>query len=575
MTASNVQLLLNENLQFSWKNTNNSSGQFTYSPNDLNVSLRITVDEQPSTFSFAKFSLNGIDIEDGTDRFVVYNGVKTIEKTFTIPYEVLIKGILKSNSSDCIPLILDIQLTINGTSNSSVLSTNIMLYGTIYLKTISATQQTGVEVYYDVNVQNIQSDGSHTLKIVDYLATDNTHSFTNSPGNIEPIVDVTYSDYSRCSIEIRPKNGFVAVFNTFPEDLVNADNDSLPVLFKCQTSNNTYRYANFHITNIIKDTNNQIVGFLCETSLSEIFDESTLYSRKGEIVCSPLLCNKLNTENVTDGITLSTFNLPSSQYISKRIILSTKNSYTFANEFIEQDMKKGISFEKGSNISLMNTDSSKGFVENNYMGLNSLTDYQTMNNDILIPTLDFTKKTIDGVSITANVNTNAYRLIPCSKQPICYLEGVYENNNEGLDSLRFAEIKLNKNNYILEENNYMIKFINKNDVDIDITVTLVNKYSFIKQIKIPANTTQYFTTLVIGSSSDNSGYAVMGYVSITPYEEQKYNTNLYLSAYAIDTTIPDESTTTPIYNQIKFYKPDNTSNDICMVTTEQFNEYPY
>nr|DAG27929.1 MAG TPA: hypothetical protein [Caudoviricetes sp.] len=572
MTASNVQLLLNENLQFSWKNTNNSLGQFTYSPNDLNVSLRITVDEQPSTFSFTKFSLNGIDIEDGTDRFVVYNGVKTIEKTFTIPSEVLIKGIIKSNSSDCIPLILDIQLTINVTS---VTSATIMLYGTIYPKTISATQQTGIEVYYDVNVQNIQSDGSHTLKIVDYLATDNTHSFTNSPGNIEPMVDVTYWDYSRCSIEIRPKNGFVAVFNTFPEDLVTADNDSLPVLFKCQTSNNTYRYANFHITNIIKDTNNQIVGFLCETSLSEIFNESTLDSRKGEIVCSPLLCDKLNTENVTDGITLSTFNLPIRQYISKRIILSAKNRYTFANEFIEQDMKKGISFEKGSNISLMNTDSSKGFVENNYMGLNSLTDYQTMNTDILIPTLDFTKKTIDGVSITANVNTNAYRIIPCSKQPICYLEGVYKNNNEGLDSLRFAEIKLNKNNYILEEKNYMIKFINKNDVGIDITVTLVNKYSFIKKIKIPANTTQYFTTLVIGYSSDDSGYAVRGYVSITPYEEQKYNTNLYLSAYAIDTTIPDESTTTPIYNQIKFYKPDNTSNDICMVTTEQFNEYPY
>lgn len=570
MTASNVQLLLNENLQFSWKNTNNSSGQFTYSPNDLNVSLRITVDEQPSTFSFTKFSLNGIDIEDGTDRFVVYNGVKTIEKTFTIPSEVLIKGILKSNSSDCIPLIIDIQLT-----TSSVLSTHIMLSGTIYLKTISATQQTGVEVYYEVNVRNVQSDGSHTLKIVDYLATDNTHSFTNSPGNIEPIVDVTYWDYSRCSIEIRPKNGFVAVFNTFPEDLVNVDNDSLPVLFKCQTSKNTYRYANFHITNIIKDTNNQIVGFLCETSLSEIFNESTLYSRKGEIICSPLLCDKLNTEDVTDVITLSTFNLPSSQYIPKRIILSAKNSYTVANEFIEQDMKKGISFEKGYNISLMNTDSSKGFVENNYMGLNSLTDYQTMNTDILIPTLDFTKKTIDGVSITANVNTNAYRIIPCSKQPICYLEGVYENNNEGLDSLRFAEIKLNKNNYTLEEKNYMIKFINKNDVDIDITVTLVNKYSFIKQIKIPANTTQYFTTLVTGYSSDDSGYAVRGYVSITPYEEQKYNTNLYLSAYAIDTTIPDESTTTPIYNQIKFYKPDNTSNDICMVTTEQFNEYPY
>lgn len=573
MTASNVQLLFNENLQFSWKNTNNSSGQFTYSPNDLNVSLRITVDEQPSAFSFTKFSLNGIDIEDGTDRFVVYNGVKTIEKTFTTPSEVLIKGILKSNSSDCIPLILDIQLQINGTSTSSFLSTNIMIYGTIYLKTISATQQTGVEVYYDVNVQNIQSDGSHTLKIVDYLATDNTHSFINSPGNIEPIVDVNYCDYSRCSIEIRPKNGFVAVFNTFPEDLVTADNDSLPVLFKCQTSKNNYRYANFHITNIIKDTNNQIVGFLCETSLSEIFNDSTLYSRKGEIVCSPLLCDKLNTENVTDGITLSTFNLPIKQYISKRIILSAKNSYTFANEFIEQDMKKGISFEKGSNIYLMNTDSSKGFVENNYMGLNSLTDYQTMNNDILIPTLDFTKKTIDGVSITANVNTNAYRIIPCSKQPICYLEGVYENNNEGLDSLRFAEIKLNKNNYIFEEKNYMIKFVNYNDFEI--TVTLVNKYSFIKQITIPANTTQYFTTLVIGSSSDNSGYALSGYVSITPYEEQNYNTSLYLSAYAIDTTIPDESTTTPIYNQIKFYKPDNTSNDICMVTTEQFNEYPY
>ena len=338
MTASNVQLLLNENLQFSWKNTNNSSGQFTYSPNDLNVSLRITVDEQPSTFSFTKFSLNSIDIEDGTDRFVVYNGVKTIEKTFTIPSEVLIKGILKSNSSDCIPLILDIQLT-----TSSVLSTHIMLSGTMYPKTISATQQTGVGVYYNVNIQNIRSDGSYTLKIVDYLATDNTHSFTNSPGNIEPIVDVTYWDYSRCSIEIRPKNGFVAVFNTFPEDLVTADNDSLPVLFKCQTSNNTYRYANFHITNIIKDTNNQIVGFLCETSLSEIFNESTLDSRKGEIVCSPLLCDKLNTENVTDGITLSKFNLPSSQYIPKRILLSAKNSFTVANEFIKKKKKKGIS----------------------------------------------------------------------------------------------------------------------------------------------------------------------------------------------------------------------------------------
>lgn len=566
MTASNVQLLLNENLQFSWKNTNNSSGQFTYSPNDLNVSLRITVDEQPSTFSFTKFSLNGIDIEDGTDRFVVYNGVKTIEKTFTIPSEVLIKGILKSNSSDCIPLILDIQLTINVTS---VTSATIMLYGTIYPKTISATQQTGIEVYYDVNVQNIQSDGSHTLKIVDYLATDNTHSFTNSPGNIEPVVDVNYLDYSRCSIEIRPKNGFVAVFNTFPEDLVTADNDSLPVLFKCQTSKDTYRYTDFHITNIIKDTNNQIVGFLCETSLSEIFNESTLYSRKGEIVCSPLLCNKLNTENVTDGITLSTFNLPSRQDIPKRIILSAKNSYTVANEFIEQDMKKGISFEKGYNISLMNKDSTKGFVENNYVGLNNLTDYQTMNNDILIPTLDFTKKTIDGVSITTNVNTNAYRIIPCSTQPICYLKGVYENNNEGLDSLRFATIELNKNNDILEEKNYMIKFVNKNDFEI--TVTLVNKYSFITQIKIPAHTTNYFTTLVIGYSSDDSGYAVRGHVSITPVEGKNYNTSLYLSAYAIDATLY----TIPIYNQIKFYKPDNTSNDICMVTTDEFDEYPY
>lgn len=566
MTASNVQLLLNENLQFSWKNTNNSSGQFTYSPNDLNVSLRITVDEQPSTFSFTKFSLNGIDIENGTDRFVVYNGVKTIEKTFTIPSEVLIKGILKSNSSDCIPLILDIQLTINVTS---VTSATVMLYGTIYPKTISATQQTGIEVYYDVNVQNIQSDGSHTLKIVDYLVTDNTHSFTNSPGNIEPIVDVNYCDYSRCSIEIRPKNGFVAVFNTFPEDLVTADNDSLPVLFKCQTSKDTYRYANFHITNIIRDNTNQIVGFLCETSLSEIFNESTLYSRKGEIVCSPLLCNKLNTENVTDGITLSTFNLPSRQYIPKRIILSAKNSYTVANEFIEQDMKKGISFEKGYNISLMNTDSTKGFVENNYVGLNNLTDYQTMNNDILIPTLDFTKKTIDGVSITTNVNTNAYRIIPCSTQPICYLKGVYENNNEGLDSLRFATIELNKNIDILEEKNYMIKFVNKNDFEI--TVTLVNKYSFITQIKIPAHTTKYFTTLVIGYSSDDSGYAVRGRVSITPVEGKNYNTSLYLSAYAIDATLY----TIPIYNQIKFYKPDNTSNDICMVTTDEFNEYPY
>lgn len=563
MTASNVQLLLNENLQFSWKNTNNSSGQFTYSPNDLNVSLRITVDEQPSTFSFTKFSLNGIDIENGTDRFVVYNGVKTIEKTFTIPSEVLIKGILKSNSSDCIPLILDIQLTIN------VTSATVMLYGTIYPKTISATQQTGIEVYYDVNVQNIQSDGSHTLKIVDYLATDNTHSFTNSPGNIEPIVDVNYCDYSRCSIEIRPKNGFVAVFNTFPEDLVTADNDSLPVLFKCQTSKDTYRYANFHITNIIRDNTNQIVGFLCETSLSEIFNESTLYSRKGEIVCSPLLCNKLNTENVTDGITLSTFNLPSRQYIPKRIILSAKNSYTVANEFIEQDMKKGISFEKGYNISLMNTDSAKGFVENNYVGLNNLTDYQTMNTDILIPTLDFTKKTIDGISITTNVNTNAYRIIPCSTQPICYLKGVYENNNEGLDSLRFATIELNKKNDILEEKNYMIKFVNKNDFEI--TVTLVNKYSFITQIKIPAHTTKYFTTLVIGYSSDDSGYAVRGHVSITPVEGKNYNTSLYLSAYAIDATLY----TIPIYNQIKFYKPDNTSNDICMVTTDEFDEYPY
>lgn len=563
MTASNVQLLLNENLQFSWKNTNNNSGQFTYSPNDLNVSLRITVDEQPSTFSFTKFSLNGIDIENGTDRFVVYNGVKTIEKTFTIPSEVLIKGILKSNSSDCIPLILDIQLTIN------VTSATVMLYGTIYPKTISATQQTGIEVYYDVNVQNIQSDGSHTLKIVDYLATDNTHSFTNSPGNIEPIVDVNYCDYSRCSIEIRPKNGFVAVFNTFPEDLVTADNDSLPVLFKCQTSKDTYRYANFHITNIIRDNTNQIVGFLCETSLSEIFNESTLYSRKGEIVCSPLLCNKLNTENVTDGITLSTFNLPSRQYIPKRIILSAKNSYTVANEFIEQDMKKGISFEKGYNISLMNTDSAKGFVENNYVGLNNLTDYQTMNTDILIPTLDFTKKTIDGISITTNVNTNAYRIIPCSTQPICYLKGVYENNNEGLDSLRFATIELNKKIDILEEKNYMIKFVNKNDFEI--TVTLVNKYSFITQIKIPAHTTKYFTTLVIGYSSDDSGYAVRGHVSITPVEGKNYNTSLYLSAYAIDATLY----TIPIYNQIKFYKPDNTSNDICMVTTDEFDEYPY
>lgn len=563
MTASNVQLLLNENLQFSWKNTNNSSGQFTYSPNDLNVSLRITVDEQPSTFSFTKFSLNSIDIEEGTDRFVVYNGVKTIEKTFTIPSEVLINGILKSNSSDCIPLIIDIQLTINGTSAA------IKIDGTIYPKTISATQQTGVEVYYNVNIQNIQSDGSYTLKIVDYLATDNTHSFTNSPGNIEPIVDVTYWDYSRCSIEIRPKNGFVAVFNTFPEDLVNADNDSLPVLFKCQTSKNTYQYANFHITNIIKDTNNQIVGFLCETSLSEIFNESTLYSRKGEIVCSPLLCNKLNTENVTDGITLSTFNLPSSQYIPKRILLSAKNSFTVANEFIEQDIKKGISFEKGYNISLMNTDSTKGFVENNYVGLNNLTDYQTMNTDILIPKLDFTKKTIDGLSITTNVNTNAYRIIPCSTQPICYLKGVYENNNEGLDSLRFAEIKLNKNNYILEEKNYMIKFVNKNDFEI--TVTLVNKYSVITQITIPAQTTTYFTTLVIGYSSDDSGYAVKGYVNITPVEGKNYNTSLYLSAYAIDATLY----TIPIYNQIKFYKPDNTSNDICMVTTDEFDECPY
>lgn len=563
MTASNVQLLLNENLQFSWKNTNNSSGQFTYSPNDLNVSLRITVDEQPSAFSFTKFSLNGIDIEDGTDRFVVYNGVKTIEKTFTIPSEVLIEGILKSNSSDCIPLIIDIQLTINGTSDA------IKLDGTIYPKTISDTQQTGIEVYYDVNIQNIQSDGSHTLKIVDYLATDNTHSFTNSPGNIEPIVDVNFCDYSRCFIEIRPKNGFVAIFNTFPEDLVTADSDSLPILFKCQTSNNTYRYANFHITNIIKDTNNQIVGFLCETSLSEIFNESTLDSRKGEIVCSPLLCDKLNTENVTDGITLSTFNLPSSQYIPKRILLSAKNSYTVANEFIEQDIKKGISFEKGYNIALMNMDSTKGFVENNYVGLNNLTDYQTMNTDILIPTLDFTKKTIDGISITTNVNTNAYRIIPCSTQPICYLKGVYENNNEGLDSLRFATIELNKNNDILEEKNYMIKFVNKNDFEI--TVTLVNKYSFITQIKIPANTTTYFTTLVIGYSSDDSGYAVRGHVSITPVEGKNYNTSLYLSAYAIDATLY----TIPIYNQIKFYKPDNTSNDICMVTTDEFDEYPY
>lgn len=563
MTASNVQLLLNENLQFSWKNTNNSSGQFTYSPNDLNVSLRITVDEQPSTFSFTKFSLNSIDIEEGTDRFVVYNGVKTIEKTFTIPSEVLINGILKSNSSDCIPLIIDIQLTINGTSAA------IKIDGTIYPKTISATQQTGVEVYYNVNIRNIQSDGSYTLKIVDYLATDNTHSFTNSPGNIEPIVDVTYWDYSRCSIEIRPKNGFVAVFNTFPEDFVNADNDSLPVLFKCQTSKNTYQYANFHITNIIKNTNNQIVGFLCETSLSEIFNESTLHSRKGEIICSPLLCDKLNTENVTDGITLSTFNIPSSQYIPKRILLSAKNSYTFANEFIEQDIKKGISFEKGYNISLMNTDSTKGFVENNYVGLNNLTDYQTMNTDILIPKLDFTKKTIDGLSITTNVNTNAYRIIPCSTQPICYLKGVYENNNEGLDSLRFAEIKLNKNNYILEEKNYMIKFVNENDFEI--TVTLVNKYSVITQITIPAQTTKYFTTLVIGYSSDDSGYAVKGYVNITPVEGKNYNTSLYLSAYAIDATLY----TIPIYNQIKFYKPDNTSNDICMVTTDEFNEYHY
>lgn len=563
MTASNVQLLLNENLQFSWKNTNNSLGQFTYSPNDLNVSLRITVDEQPSAFSFTKFSLNGIDIEDGTDRFVVYNGVKTIEKTFTIPSEVLIEGILKSNSSDCIPLIIDIQLTINGTSDA------IKLDGTIYPKTISATQQTGVEVYYNVNIQNIQSDGSHTLKIVDYLATDNTHSFTNSPGNIEPIVDVNYCDYSRCFIEIRPKNGFVAVFNTFPEDLVTDDNDSLPVLFKCQTSKNTYRYANFHITNIIRDNTNQIVGFLCETSLSEIFNESTLYSRKGEIVCSPLLCDKLNTENVTDVITLSTFNLPSGQYIPKRIILSAKNSFTVANEFIEQDMKKGISFEKGYNISLMNMDSTKGFVENNYVGLNNLTDYQTMNTDILIPTLDFTKKTIDGISITTNVNTNAYRIIPCSTQPICYLKGVYENNNEGLDSLRFATIELNKNNDILEEKNYMIKFVNKNDFEI--TVTLVNKYSFITQIKIPAHTTKYFTTLVIGYSSDDSGYAVRGHVSITPVEGKNYNTSLYLSAYAIDATLY----TIPIYNQIKFYKPDNTSNDICMVTTDEFDEYPY
>lgn len=556
MTASNVQLLLNENLQFSWKNTTNSLGQFTYSPNDLNVSLRITVNEQPSTFSFTKFSLNGIDIEDGTDRFVVYDGVKTIEKTFTIPSEVLIEGILKSNSSDCIPLILDIQLTINGTSDA------IKIDGTIYPKTISDNEQTGVEVYYNVNIQNIQSDGSYTLKIVDYLATDNTHSFTNSPGNIEPIVDVNYCDSSRCFIEIRPKNGFVAVFNTFPEDLVTADNDSLPVLFKCQTSKNTYLYAKFHITNIIKDTNNQIVGFLCETSLSEIFNESTLYSRKGEIVCSPLLCDKLNTENVTDVITLSTFNLPSSQYIPKQIILSADNSFIVANEFIEQDMKKGISFEKGYNISLMNTDSSKGFVENNYVGLNNLTDYQTMNTDILIPILDFTKKTIDGVSITANVNTNAYSIIPCSTQPICYLKGVYENNNEKLDSLRFAKINL-------DEKNYMIKFVNKNDFEI--TVTLVNNYTATTWLTIPADSTKFFTTYVLGSSSDTSGYAVSGYVSIVPVEGKNYNTSLYLSAYAIDTTLY----TKPIYKQIKFYKPDNTSNDICMVTTDEFNEYPY